>query len=186
MYFLVDYENVNNGGLKGVENLSASDKVLCFYRENDTISFSTVKKLEKTKAQKDYILVNAKTKNAVDFQIVACLGSLCAKNPNEKFFIISNDGGYDVAIEYLCKNEGVTSILRCPRISVCQNGADYTTENEVKKLVPKYADKAAEIAEVIDKYKTRSAINNNLMKLFSSAEVGEIYKKIKPLLIGKN
>lgn len=186
MIFLVDYENVNSGGLKGIDNLSASDKVLCFYRENDTLNFSTLKKLEKTKASKEYILVNAKTKNAVDFQIVACLGAMSAKNPEEKYFIISNDGGYDVAIDYLCKNQGAKSISRCPRISVCQNDDVYTTQSEVEKLVPKYAHKAAEIAEIIDNYKTKSAINNNLMKLFTSEEVGEIYKKIKPLLVGKN
>ena len=52
MIALIDYENVNSNGLKGVENVSSKDKLIIFYKENSTITMSAHKKLESTKAEK--------------------------------------------------------------------------------------------------------------------------------------
>ena len=42
--YLVDFENVRSGGLRGVEELSEGDKVVIFYSKNaDAITFDVLK-----------------------------------------------------------------------------------------------------------------------------------------------
>ncbi len=182
MVVLIDYENVGSGGLKGVENLSSKDKMVIFYKDNSTITMAAHKKLESTKSEKEYICVKKSTKNALDFQLVAYIGIMCAKEPENDYAIISNDGGYDAAIDFLKDYK----IARYSTIAYSKQGAKNVTVNEIMKLAPDYSAKATEIANVIDSYKTKSAINNNLMKFLKSDEVGKLLKLIKPLLVGKN
>ena len=182
MIALIDYENVNSKGLKGIENLSATDQIYLFHKENSTITISIHKKLEASKVSKEYICVKASTKNALDFQLVAKLGLLCADKSEEKYCIISNDGGFDATIAFLSDyNISRYSNLGCAKSETHK----IPTVEEVKKLLPEHADSAEEIAEIIDKFKTKQAINNNLMKKFKSEQVGKIYKVLKPLLKDK-
>lgn len=182
MIALIDYENVNSSGLKGVENISSKDRLIIFYKENSTITMSSHKKLESTKANKEYICVKKSTKNALDFQLVAYLGVLCSKDPTQEYVIISNDGGFDSAIDFLSD----FNITRYTNLALSKTGVKEATATEVKKLAPEYAEKSTEIAKIIDSYKTKQAINNNLMKILKSEDVGKLLKKIKPLLVGKN
>ena len=182
MIALIDYENVNSKGLKGIENLSSNDHIYLFHKENSTITISIHKKLEASKVTKEYVCVKASTKNALDFQLVAKLGLLCAQKPNDKYRIISNDGGFDAAIAYLSDyNISRYSNLACAKAETTKT----PTIEEVKTLLPQYIDSAEDIAEIIDKFKTKQAINNNLMKKFKSEQVGKIYKALKPLLKDK-
>ena len=49
--YLVDFENVRSEGLRGVENLSADDKVVVFYSKNaDAISLDVCMLLNRSKA----------------------------------------------------------------------------------------------------------------------------------------
>ena len=182
MIALIDYENVGSNGLKGVESISSKDKIIIFYKENSTLTMSAHKKLELSKAEKEYICVKKSTKNALDFQLVAYLGLLCYKEPDKEYAIISNDGGFDSAIEFLKDFK----IGRYSNLGLSKQGVKNVTANEVSSLAPEYSAKANEIANVIDSYKTKQAINNNLMKILKSEDVGKLLKKIKPLLVGKN
>ena len=101
MIYLVDYENVPNTGLEGIENLTENDRVIIFLKENNTFKAKTHVKLERALAQKEYIFVNADTANALDFQLVSYLGILSTENPREQYVIISKDQGYDAAIKFL-------------------------------------------------------------------------------------
>lgn len=182
MVALIDYENVNSKGLKGIENLSSNDCIILFHKDNSTMPLSAHKKLEASKVSKDYICVKISTKNALDFQLVAKLGLLCAQKPDEKYCIISNDGGFDAAIAFLSDyNISRYSNLGCAKAETVKS----PTVEEVKKLIPEHTADAEEIAQIIDKFKTKQAINNNLMKKFKSEQVGKIYKALKPLLKDK-
>lgn len=192
MIALIDLENIGNKGFKGLDNLSSKDRVIVFYKENSTVSIKVLVKYCNSKMQKEFVCVKESTKNAVDFQIVACLGKLSSELPDEEFYVVSNDGGFDAAVSYL-KDFG-KKISRKSDLASCKTTANATAAKEkveatvqsVAEYAPKFAEKANEIADVVNKYKTKTAINNNLMKMFSSKEVGEILKSVKPLLVGKN
>ena len=179
MTYLVDYENVPNTGIDGIENLTSSDNVIIFLNENNTFKAKTHIKLENAVAKKDYIFVTSKSANALDFQLVAYLGMLCAEKPQERYVIVSNDQGYDSAIKFL---KG-----RNFKVERKTNLAMTSTLSEVKKLLPELKDEdCIKVTNVVENYKTKQAINNNLMKIFGSDKTGNIYKKIKPLLRDKN
>ena len=67
MTYLIDYENVSNAGLEGIENLTGKDNLIIFLKENNTFKATNLIKLENTLAKKDYIFVNCNTQNALDF-----------------------------------------------------------------------------------------------------------------------
>ena len=60
-----------------------------------------------------------------------------------------------------------------------------STLEDIKAVINLTPEEEEEIAKVIDSYKTKQAINNNLMKILKSEEVGKLLKKIQPLLAGK-
>ncbi|MGN0609154.1 MAG: PIN domain-containing protein [Oscillospiraceae bacterium] len=94
--YLIDFENVHSGGISGVENLSADDKVYIFYTENaSSLSFSSHIKLLACPAEVTYYNVDAGGKNALDFQLASFLGYLIGSGGDDCYYIISGDRGYD-------------------------------------------------------------------------------------------
>lgn len=101
--YLIDYENVANAGLSGVEDLTENDEVIIFYSSNvNTMTFDTHYKLMNTKANIITKSVEIGTKNALDFQLSTMLGYLVAKDPQHKwkFHIVSHDTGFDHVLRF--------------------------------------------------------------------------------------
>jgi hypothetical protein len=93
--YLVDYENVNADGFRGVEKLGKDDSVYVFYTTNaGSLSFEVHKKLVESKAEIKYFSVSA-GKNALDFQLTMFAGYLLGKGTSQNIYIISNDKGFD-------------------------------------------------------------------------------------------
>lgn len=93
--YLVDYENVNADGFRGVEKLGEGDTVYVFYTTNaGSLSFEVHKKLVESRAEINYFSVSA-GKNALDFQLTMFAGYLLGKGTSQNIYIISNDKGFD-------------------------------------------------------------------------------------------
>ena len=89
--YLVDYENVNADGFRGVERLNKDDSVYVFYTTNaENLSFELHKKLVESAAEIKYFSV-ASGKNALDFQLSMFAGYLVGKGTTQNIYIISND-----------------------------------------------------------------------------------------------
>ena len=180
-YFLVDYENVNVGGLNGVSNLTENDTVIIFYSVNaDTLTFEMHKKINDSNAIFKFQKILLKEKNALDFQLCAYLGFLIRdtmtdENAANNFFIVSNDKGYSILPDYwkkfgvnlniignLSKNEPV--IIQ-PQITQPAK----TLENALNKF---FTDKNTidEIKNFIYAAKTKTELNNMLGKKIHSSK----------------
>ncbi|MDE5556165.1 MAG: hypothetical protein K2J32_00530 [Ruminococcus sp.] len=95
-YYLIDYENVHQAGLDGIEKLTENDKLVIFYTTNaETLTFSIYEKLVSCKAEIQLYKVQCGGKNALDFQLVTFLGYILGNNPDIDCHIISNDKGYE-------------------------------------------------------------------------------------------
>ncbi len=92
--YLVDYENVNKHGLVGIESLHPNDKVVIFYSFEGSVL--PVYMVDECRAKLEFRKVYSGTKNALDFQLVAYL--FHEMQPEEDYFIISEDNGYDILI----------------------------------------------------------------------------------------
>lgn len=101
IYYLVDTENP--GGFNTVEDLlkkTAEEKcrLYLFYSENTSkLAPATVEKMLDAGCVK---LIRVKTgHNSLDFCLISMAGYLCAKHPKATFVILSDDHGYDNAIQ---------------------------------------------------------------------------------------
>ncbi len=183
--YLIDYENVNVSGLKGIENLEKTDTVYIFYSDNsNTLTFSAHKAINESSAAVNCFKVANGKKNALDFQLSTYLGYLMAKNNNDDFLIVSNDEGYSFVASFW-KKSGRT-------VQLVQNvmGQSRVKEHaklfeQVKQLISQYESDVPLIVEYLEKYKTKQGFNNALMKQFDNKKTSEIYKALKPLIADK-
>ncbi len=199
MIFLIDFENVSDNALAGIENLDNSNRLIVFYSQQaGKISINTHLLLEKSDVIKEYIPVKSGGKNALDFQLSTYLGYLVQQNKDEHFVIVSKDTGFD----YVCSfwKERNIKIQRAVNVKLeksqkskqttqpkpttppKQTPQPNTISPELKSCLKNANVDIQKVASIINKYKTKQGINNALVKEFGSTKTGEIYKEIKSFL----
>lgn len=199
--YLVDYENVKTHGLDGVVKLNSDDFVYIFYSENaETLTFGLHRRINESKAKILYHKVEAKGKNALDFQLVSFLGYLIHENLEKEvsYYIVTKDQGFSSVVSYWKKKkidiELVTDVTgkntqnkeaeSKAEVKNSEKNKESELEAEVRKLI-KNKEEAKEVAKIIHHYKTKQGIHNALVKKFPSKnnqKASELYTKIKPLI----
>ena len=113
--FYVDFENVSNQGLSGIEKLSEKDKVIILYSDSaNCIHFDCVEKLLNCKTQLEIFKADHGTPNALDFQLVSLMFLRIRKD--EDTYIVSKDNGFDAAVK-LGRRQGIERIYRISTIN---------------------------------------------------------------------
>ena len=97
--YIVDYENVHQQGLSGIQYLPKHSVVCVFYSQiTDTIPIETAKAAINGKCKLLFFQVESGQKNSLDFQLVTFLGYLIAKhqslNIRIPYYIITKDTGF--------------------------------------------------------------------------------------------
>ncbi len=179
--YLIDYENVKEEGLHGIDDLSIEDNVIIFYSSNaDKLSFGLHMRLNKSAANISYMSVGVGQKNALDFQLSTYLGYLIAQATEQTYVIISNDTGFtSVSVFWTKRKIKVTIASNLTGSSNKQMNRELI--DQVTKLISDPAD-AKIVAEFITKYKTKQGLNNALVKKYESKKAGQIYQAIKSLI----
>lgn len=204
-YYLVDYENIRAEGLKELEGLQKGDAVILFYSEQcKNISLDIMENMLRLKVEFSCFKVVTGTKNALDFQLSSYLGYLMGKfEENTKYYIVSNDKGFDCLCEYWKKlNKSVERIVFQKQESQIEVKTKEETKTSGKKSKVKENDIASieeikellieedepeEVLKIFNQYKTKQAICNGLAKYFKdSKRASAIYKKLKTLLKEKH
>lgn len=112
--YYIDYENVHNEGLKGVQRLQQGDRLHLFYSvKADTLKIDVVRQLMECPAEICFDKIINGVENALDFQLITAL--MCNYDAQEDYYIISRDKGYDAAIEMAGK-QNRCNIYRCKDI----------------------------------------------------------------------
>lgn len=189
-YFLVDYENVNVSGLKGIAKLTEDDVVIIFYSENaNTLTFGMHKQINDSKAKIEFQRISVEVKNALDFQLCSYLGYLICdkKNSNENltntFYIVSNDNSYSILPNYWKKFGADVKIIE----NLSKNDTDTapitknsSLETELKKILSNQ-NEISETIKIIGDAEQKTDIHNKLVKKFG--ENGKkIYQSIKSFI----
>ena len=200
--YLIDYENVKN--VTGFGGLGTQDTVVFFYSQNaNTISFDLHLELLGCPAKAEYFCIRRGGKNALDFQLSTYVGYLVAKCAGEEIIIISKDKGYENLIAFWrergCELIELRDNILTAKDKDCadpapQKVAPQTVKEPLLEVLSGKAEelglseeKCRRIVTIVEGYKTKQAINNNLMKLFrDSDKVGKITKAIKPYLKAKS
>lgn len=197
-YYLVDFENtklcVNDDIVKCVKG----DKVIVFYSSCcKNISMDVIEDIIRKEASFACFEIKSGTKNALDFQLSSYLGYLIGSGcDDDNIYIVSNDKGYDCLCNFW-QNFSCVKVKRISRTLLMEEvveekkspkvkTSDLVTLEEVKTYISE-DEHPEEIMNIINAYKTKSAINNGISKYFRDSKVsGTIYKKLKVLLKEKH
>lgn len=210
-YFLVDYENVNAAGLKGVASLSEEDTVVIFYSDKaETLTFGLHRRLNESKATISFQRVQTGVKNALDLQLCTYLGYLVGQNAQSPaaYYIVSADQDYTLVCSYWTRRkvnvsliseisataapaDSVPTVPETPPTPLPLKQASITTEEVetlLKTLLPaKYKSHIPAVAEIIRNGRTKQKVNGELIKMFhqgaDTTVPNEIYQSVKPLLL---
>lgn len=101
MYFLVDFENVRSGGLRGVDYLDDSDSLTIFFSSAaHSCENRYLEDIEKSGCHFDICKLKNTGKNGLDFYIASRVGEFYGAGRKERVAIISKDQGYKAVRDY--------------------------------------------------------------------------------------
>ena len=195
--YLVDYENVNADGFRGIEKLGKNDSVYVFYTTNaGNLSFEAHKKLVESSAEIKYFSVSA-GKNALDFQLTMFAGYILGKGTTQNIYIISNDKGFDANLSFYDNYlyaEGVEIVRHTSiagtfvskekpskvRIVKSDNGRADSLYNSLCDLLPAYSScDIINISAVLLGTSDKQDFHRELVARFKQERGEEIYGVLK-------
>ncbi len=99
--YLVDYENVSDAGLVGINQLSANDLVIIFYGSRvKSIDYESHIAITDSTANIEEMKARKTAKNYLDFQLTTYLGYKLGQNSYSEIYVISKDSGFDAVIDF--------------------------------------------------------------------------------------
>ena len=190
----VDFENVHNTGLDGLENLTENEIVYLFYSKNTPhLPMDVVAKISKSPADIE-LIESGVGKNAMDFVIASYLGYMINEHDdNAYYYILSKDKGYKPLVDFWedWNVEIITDLSKfCKKTKSTATKKKVDSNNEqalrcnLGKALLEYNRKDRKlIIDTVLSGKTKTEVNNKLVKLTGNTKTaGEIYKKIKELI----
>ncbi len=182
--FLIDFENVRSDGLAGVERLSKEDRVYIFYSEHaNTLTFGLYRSLVKASAEIYTIKAITGAKNALDFQLVSYLGYMINGEPDNTYYIISDDRGFETVAQFWREKKASVDTAKTIAAAIDGMTADKTSEF-IRQAISEPEEREF-VLKCIRELSTKTGINNRIAKKYGTTRAGEIYKLIKPLLKDK-
>lgn len=101
MYFLVDFENVRSGGLRGVNYLEENDYLTIFYSNAaHKCENRYLEDIERSGCHFDTCKLKNIGKNGLDFYIATRVGEFYGTGHKDRVAIISKDQGYKAVRDY--------------------------------------------------------------------------------------
>ena len=99
-FVLIDYENVQPD-ISSLQNTGTCKIKVFVGAAQAKISLELARTLQSFGADAEYVQIEGRGTNALDFHIAYYLGRLAAEFPDASFHVISKDTGFDPLIKYL-------------------------------------------------------------------------------------
>lgn len=178
MYFLVDFENVKNNGLKGVDHLLSEDTVELFFSEYcPTIGNGIFEQLKKSGCEMKICKLLNPRKNALDFYITSRMGELIGRGYQEHIAIISNDKDYKSVQEYW--RECSDTRRRILLSGTITEGIIAANQSNERTRLLREQEKMVNIEVEFAKYEETRRIHQMLAKQFADTEYAEQLAEIE-------
>lgn len=101
MYFLIDFENVKNAGMRGSEYLLSTDHVIVFYSDNTQVMEQRhLINIQDSGCGFEAYKLLMKRKNGLDFYIATKVGELFGANRCKNAVLVSNDSGFQAIRDF--------------------------------------------------------------------------------------
>ncbi|KYC46603.1 MAG: hypothetical protein AMQ22_02099 [Candidatus Methanofastidiosum methylothiophilum] len=148
----IDYENVHAIDTSGF-HASVCAKIIVGV-DQTKIPIDLVKKLQEHGKNIEWIQVHGKGKNALDFFIAYYLGVAITKSESEKYYIYTNDKGFDPLIKHLVENGiHIERINSLKQICITEKVKAQQKVINKAKIVARNYDKIIDNLKSIDKTK---------------------------------
>lgn len=176
-YLYIDYENVQD---VKVNIIKETIKVRIIVGNDQTkVPIELVQKTQPFGNAVEWIRVNGKGRNALDFFIAFFLGKDVATDREKTFIIYSKDTGYDPLINHLKKN-GIKAKRIVSFQELCQNKAVKIDEAGIKRVKDNLTKVAAN-----KRPKKRSSLTGFINSLLKGTPKQDIDNIIEDLFIKK-
>ena len=99
--FLIDYENVADAGVVGVDTLTADDTVIIFYGSKiKSVAYESLIAITSSAASIEHLKAEKTAKNYLDFQLTTYLGYKLGKEYFDEICVVSKDSGFDAVVDF--------------------------------------------------------------------------------------
>jgi hypothetical protein len=99
--YYIDYENVHEKGMKGIEKLGKSDTVCLLYSETaQSLTIDTMAGLTASGVNILYFKCMNTGKNYLDFQLSTVCGLMAGRGADADFVIVSEDKGFASLVDF--------------------------------------------------------------------------------------
>lgn len=181
MYFLVDFENVRSGGLRGVDYLDKSDYITIFFSNAaHSCEGRYLEEIEKSGCHFDTCKLQNTGKNGLDFYIASRVGEFFGSGHNERVAIISKDQGYKAVRDYwdvrLPTNKKIIISPSVERSLIASND----NSERVKLLKGKLASVDIDVFQA--KYEERIRMQQLLKEIFHETEYENKMSEIQDMV----
>jgi hypothetical protein len=191
--YLIDFENVHQNGLEGLNRLTENDSVIIFIGSKETsVPIETLYRVVNSPAQIKIKKMKKTADNYLDFQLATCLGGLVMSDPvNTEFFIISNDRDFESVIDYWKANKPSAAIIQRNTISASVEPSTTTQtaaaqdadafsagiKKKIGKVLARFnlaGGNYSKVYNIFKKYKTK----DTFLKGIKTSFIGDKYKNL--------
>ena len=185
IHFMVDWENVNNKGLKGYQFLTEQDAVTIFYSNNcNRIIQGELQGILSSGVKLQlYKLVNP-GKNALDHYISSRIGELYGSGYQGEVAIVSKDRGYKSVRDYweYCAKPNRRIILQ-ENLELC---ILYSKEKSERKQLIQKNIQVVNLEQEYEKYCEHNRIYDEMVQLFLDTEYQLLVPRIMDIIEKRN
>lgn len=180
MYFLIDFENVGNEGLRGAQYLLKEDTVIIFFSQScELIGQGCFHEIMETFCRLDICKLKKAGKNALDFYIATKVGEIFGSGFSGKVAIVSRDQGYTAVRDYW------KSIEKPPRQVILGANLEQcilsANENRTRTAQIREQLKTVRLETEFARYEERMKLRENLKKAFADTVYEEKLGMIQEL-----
>lgn len=181
MYFLVDFENVRSGGLRGVDYLEDSDYLTIFF-SNAAHSCENryLEEIERSGCHFDTCKLKNTGKNGLDFYIATRVGEFYGTGHKDRVAIISKDQGYKAVRDYwdvrLSANNKIIISPSVERSLIASND----NSDRVKRLKNQLSEIDIDVFQA--KHEERMRLQEILRQIFGETDYASKMSEIQDML----
>lgn len=181
MYFLIDYENVRNSGMRGTEFLLPSDWVIIFYSDAaPAIEQRHLNNIQLASCGFETCKLLKKRKNGLDFYIASKAGALFGAERCQNLVIVSNDTGFQAVRDYWQERSGTKH--RVALSESIEHGIITANENSERAALIRSYRKTVDIGQFTAVYQEKLRIQQALLRAFEGTDFCDRLQDIQDIL----
>ena len=177
LQFMIDYENVREAGLSGVEHLCDTDALTIFYSAScDKVSKGVMDSILKSGCRFMAVRLKRTGKNALDFYIVSQIGELFGEGFEGKVVVVSRDKGY-IAMKDYWAGRGIPESRILLKATV-KDGIVAANENSARCRQICGDSAQLSIGQEYARYQEREHLKKKIENIFAGTEYEESIMRI--------